>query len=694
MQKYRTDQIRNIVLLSHGGAGKTSLAEAMLFDSGAINRLGKVDEGTSTSDWDPDEQKRTISINTSLIPVAWQNSKINVLDAPGYADFIGEMKSAVAVADTAVILICAASGVEVGTEMVWRYAVEAGLPKMVMFNRIDRDNADFQRVLEQAQAQLSSHCVAVQIPVGAQANFQGVIDLINQKAYLGQEGKEEAIPADLSDEVADYREKLIEAIAETNDDLLTKYLEGEALSDEELHSALREAVAQGSIIPVAVGSATQNVGVRAFMDSVIALLPGPEGRPAVMASAGEDGKELELASDPTGALAAFIFKSTADPYVGKLSFFRVFNGTLKSDSQVWNANKGKLERVGQLLMVRGKNQEPVQEVTAGDLGAVAKLTDTTTNDTLCIKEQPIMLPPTSFPMPLFRVAVHAKTKADLDKLSNSLSRLVEEDLTLQVYKDPDTAETIMAGIGESHVDVAIEKMKRKFGADVAAGLPRVSYKETITLSAKAEYKHKKQTGGHGQYGHVLIELQPLPRGSGVEFTDRVVGGSVPKNYIPAVAKGVQSTVHEGVLAQFPMVDIRVTLYDGSYHPVDSSDMAFQIAGSQALKLGVEKAQPTLLEPVMSLQVRVPDSIMGDAISDLNTKRAKVSGMTPVDGTTVIEALAPLSELQRFATDLRSISQGRGSFTMEFSHYEEVPGHLTAKVIEQTKKDREAAEKNA
>ncbi|MBI2886117.1 MAG: elongation factor G [Chloroflexi bacterium] len=692
MQSYQPELIRNIVLLSHGGAGKTSLSEAMLFNTGVINRMGRVDDGTTTSDWDPDEQKRKISTSTSLLPLEWKGAKINLLDAPGYADFVGEMKAAARVADAACIVVCAASGVEVGTELVWQYADEAGLPRMAFVNKMDRENADFARTLEQMQRSLGSKCVALQLPIGAQASFKGVVDIIDQKAFLGIEGTEAPVPTELQDDVASHREKLIEAVAETDDELLTKYLEGETLTQEELWRGLRTAVASGAVVPVLAGSALQNAGVRRYMDSLLAVAPSPVARGAVKVRNTQTNQEEELSADPQGPLAAFVFKSTADPYLGKLTYFRVFSGALRSDLQVWNANKGKQERVGQLLLVRGKTQEPTQQVGAGDLGAVAKLTETTTSDTLTAREHPVTIAPISFPPPLYSAAVHPRTKVDLDKMGPALARLVEEDPTLHVHRDTDTSETILSGIGESHVEIAVEKMKRKFGVDVVIGTPKVSYKETISMPVKSEYKHKKQTGGHGQYGHVFLELQPLSRGSGFEFAEKVVGGVVPRNYIPAVEKGVHSAIQEGVLARFPVVDLKVTLFDGSYHPVDSSDIAFQIAAAQAFKLGVQKGQPVLLEPIVSLKVTVPEGLTGDVMSDLNTRRAKVLGMTPHDGQSTVEALAPQAEVQHYAADIRSITQGRGTFTTELSHYEEVPAHLAQKIIEQAKKEREAAEK--
>ena len=689
MQNYRTEQIRNVTLLSHGGAGKTSLSEAMLFAAGAINRMGRVDEGTTTSDYDPDETKRKISINISLLPCEWQNSKVNVIDTPGYADFVGEVRAAVRVADAAVIVVCAASGVEVGTEQVWRYTEEQGLPRIIFVNKMDRENADFARTLEQLQSKFGARCAPLQIPIGAQDALQGVIDLISLNAYTKANPKGEAVPASMVAEVASLREKLIEAVAETDDNLITKYLEGEELTEEELRQGLRQGTADGKIVPVMAGAALQSVGVPQLLDAMVDLLPSPKDAGIAKGTNPNTKQEETLEPSESGPLATLVFKTTADPYVGKLTYFRVYSGTLKSDSQVWNANKGQPERIGQVFVMRGKNQEATPSLVAGDIGAVAKLAETSTGDTLCAREHPVTLSPIQFPNPIFSASIHPVTKVDVDKLGPALARICEEDPTLRMHRDPDTAETILSGMGESHVDVAAEKMKRKFGVDVKVEIPKVSYKETITMPTKAEYKHKKQTGGHGQYGHVFLELETLPRGSGFQFAEKVVGGVVPRNYIPGVEKGVVEAVQEGILAHHPVVDVKITLYDGSYHPVDSSEMAFKIAGSQATKKGLLQAQPVLLEPIMNLQVVVPDSFMGDVIGDLNGKRARVLGTIPQDGSTVIEAQAPLAEVLRYATDLRSMTQGRGTYTMEFSHYEEVPAHIAQKVIAEAKKEKEA-----
>ncbi len=683
MKSYKAPQIRNVVLLSHGGAGKTSLSEAILFNSGAINRLSKVEDGNTTSDYDPDEIKRRISISLSLLPYEWKDTKINLIDTPGYADFVGEVKAAIQVADGAIIVVCAASGVEVGTEQVWRFAETQAIPRLIFINKMDRDSADFYRTVEQLQHKFGRHCVPIQLPIGSQATFEGIVDLISLKALTNVEPK--AIPTSLQDQVDTFREKLVEAVAETNDDLLNKYLEGEEISEKEISQALREGTIQGKIMPILTGAALENVAIAPLLDVISTYLPSPIDTGEDVATNLLTQQEELLDKSEAAPLAARVFKTSTDPYVGKLTYFRVYGGILYSDSQVWNANKGCAERIGQLYMLRGKAQEPVPQVVAGDIGAVAKLTETSTGDTLCGRDHPLVLPAIEFPRPVFRVAVHPKTKADLDKMGTALTRLVEEDPTLQVQRDPDTVETILSGMGDSHLEVAAERMRRKLGVEVRIEAPKVAYKETIMVPVKAEYKHKKQTGGHGQYGHVFLELEPLPRGSGFEFAERVVGGVVPKNYIPAVEKGVQEALQEGVVAGYPVTDIKVTLYDGSYHAVDSSDMSFKIAGLQAFKKGANQGQPVLLEPIMNIQVTVPDSFMGDTIGDLNTKRARVLATQPQDGMTLIEALVPLAEILRYATELRSLTQGRGSYTMEFSHYQEVPAQIAQKIVTESKR---------
>ncbi|MGD0765089.1 MAG: elongation factor G [Dehalococcoidia bacterium] len=686
MNDYKTEDIRNIVLLGHGGTGKTTLAEAMLFASGAINRLGRVEDGTTTSDYDPDEIKRTISINLSLLPCEWKGKKINVIDVPGYADFTGEVKAGVRAADAAVVVVCASSGVEVGTERSWAYADEASLPRAVLIDRMDRENADFFQSLTQLQSQFGKKCVALHLPIGAQSSFSGVVDILTMKGYSGEKGTEGAVPDSLSDQVARHREQLVEAVAETDDDLLTKYLEGEELSQEELTRGLRKGIASGAVVPVLTGAAGRNLGTPLLLDVIAQYFPSPKEAAPITAKNANTGQDEELKADTAGPLAALVFKTTADPYVGKLTYLRVYSGVLKGDSQAWNSNKAAAERIGQLFVVRGKAQEPIAQFVAGDIGALAKLAETSTGDTLASKERPLILPPAAFPAPAFSAAVHPKTKADLDKMGSALSRLLEEDHTLRVHRDTDTNETILSGLGEPHLEVAVEKIQRKFGVGLELTTPKVPYKETITTPAAAEYTHKKQTGGHGQYARVAIKLEPLARGSGFQFEDKVVGGNVPKTYIPAVEKGVMEAMREGVIARYPLVDVKVILYDGKEHPVDSSEMAFKLAGAAALRQGVTQGKPILVEPIMILRVTVPESNTGDAMGDLNSKRAKVLGISPQGGYSVIEAQVPLAEMQRYATDLRSITQGRGHYTLEFSHYEEVPAHLAQKIVDKAKEE--------
>ena len=661
MKQYALENIRNLVLLSHCGAGKTSLSEAILFTAKAITRWGKVDGGTTTSDYDPDEIKRKISINLAILPCDWKETKLNLLDTPGYSDFVGEVKAAVRVSEGAIITVCAAAGVEVGTEQVWDYTEQAKLPRLIFINKMDRENADFYRTLKELQSKFGSRCLPLQLPIGAQKDFQGIVDLLTMKSYIGSPPTEAEIPSSLQDQAVSFREKMVEAAAEVDDRLIEKYLGGEELSQPELSDGLRQAVITGKTIPVLVGSAIQNIGITPLLDAIYSYLPSPE-------------------EQPDAPLAALVFKTSADPYVGKLTYLRVYSGAINSNSQVWNATRSGAERIGQLFVLRGKTQEPVPQLGTGDIGAVAKLSLTSTGDTLSTQAQPLKITPILFPEPIFSKAVHPKTKADLDKLGVALSRLSEEDPTLQVHREADTNETILSGLGETHIEVAAEKMMRKFGVGVTLETPKVPYKETITTSAKAEYKHKKQTGGHGQYGHVLLELEPLPRGNGCEFVDKVVGGVIPKNYIPAVAKGVNEAMGDGVLAHYPVVDIKTRVYDGSFHPVDSSEICFKIAGAGALKRGLSQGQPILLEPIMNIKVSASEDFTGDIIGDLNTKRAKVLGMNPGGGINVIEAQVPQAEILRYAIDLKSITQGRGSYTVGFSHYAEVPSHVTQKII--------------
>jgi elongation factor G len=677
MAQFVMKDIRNVVLLGHNGSGKSALSEAILFTAGAINRLGKIEEGTTTSDYDPDEFKYKMSINLSMLPCEWKGTKVNIIDTPGYADFLGEVRAAIRVAEGGIIVVSALAGVEVGTEQVWQYSEEAKLARLILVNKMDRENANFDQAVTQIQARFGNRCAPMQVPIGAHTSYQGIVDLLAMKAYTGNPPKEADIPAVMQPQVAKYREKLIEAVAETDDKLLEKYLGGEEIKTEELTGALHSAVVSGQVIPILAASSLQNVGVAKLLDVILAFLPSPAERKV---SVTKDNAEQTIEPSDTTPLSALVFKATADPYVGKLTYFRVYTGAINSNSQVWNAIKGATERIGQLYLIRGKTQEAVPQVKAGDIGAVAKLSATSVGDTLCTQESQLKLAPVIFPEPIFSAAVQPKTKADLDKLGASLARLLEEDPTLRMHRDPGTNETILSGLGETHLKVAADKLTRKFGVSIELSVPKVPYRETILGTAQAEYKHKKQTGGHGQYGHAVLTVEPLPRGSGFEFADKVVGGAIPRNYIPAVEKGVREGIVEGPLAGYPVIDVRATVIDGSFHPVDSSEICFKIAGAGALRKGMLQAQPILLEPIMDVNIRVPKDFTGDIISDLNTKRARVQGMNPEDDYNSIEAQVPQAEFLRYAIDLKSITQGRGTFTMKFSRYEEVPAHISQKII--------------
>jgi elongation factor G len=623
-----------------------------------------------------------------MLPYIWQGNKINLMDTPGYPDFVGEVKSAIRVIEGAVIIVCASSGVEVGTEQVWAYCDASNLPRIVYINRMDRENVDFNKVADQLQSKFGRKCLPIQMPIGAHTTFQGTVDLLKMKSYTGVASKEGEVPADLLAEANSLREKLVESVAETDDALLEKFLGGEELTLDELTKALTKAVAGGKLVPIMAGSGLQNIGVIPLMDAIVSYLPSPKAHEVEIV--GEGNKTAKIPADPKGALAALVFKTSADPYVGRLTYFRVYCGAVTSNSQLWNVTRGENERIGQLFILRGKNQEPVQEIAAGDIGAVAKLTVTATGDSLGTKEKQVKIVPIVFPEPRYSEAVYPKTKLDLDKLGSSLAKIVEEDPTLKMHREPSTNETIISGIGEIQLAVAAEKMSRKFGVNVDLQTPKVPYKETITMQCEAEYKHKKQTGGHGQYGHVVLELVPLPRGSGTEFTERIVGGTIPKNFIPAVEKGVHEGVQEGVLGGYPVEDVRITAIDGSFHPVDSSEICFKIAGAGAVKKGLTDGKPVILEPIVKLKITAPDSYTGDIISDLNTKRGQVHGMLPEDGMNTIEAIVPLAEVQRYAMNLKSITQGKGTYSMEFSHYQEAPPLVTQKIIaaKQAEKEKE------
>ncbi|MDF2873955.1 MAG: fusA 2 [Sporomusa sp.] len=689
MKEYKSDKLRNVGIVAHGGAGKTSLTEAMLFNSGAVNRLGRVDDGSATTDFEAEEIKRKVTISTALAPCEWYDHKINIVDTPGYADFVAEVKGALRAVDSALIVLCAASGVEVETEKVWNYAAELGLPRIGFINKMDRENADFYSVVESMKEKFGNGVVPVQLPIGAENSFKGIVDVLKMKAYLpqknGKEYTEADIPADMLDKCEEARMVLIEAAAEGNDELLTKYLEGEELTNEEVRIGLLSAIAQAKVFPVLCGSALKNIGISQVLDSLINYLPAPGTNPIIgYHPVTKDPIERNAA----GPFSAMVFKTTADPFVGRLSYIRLYSGSIKPDSTLYNATRDKSERIGTIFTLRGKQQDPITVVHAGDIVVVAKLQETGTGDSLCDKDKPIAFEPVSYPKPMFVRTLEAKNKGDEDKIGQALARLMDEDPTFKVRKDAETHQLLISGMGELHLDIMAERMKRKFGVETLLSNPKVPYRETIRGSAKVEGKHKKQSGGHGQYGHVWLQLDPLAPGAEFEFVDSIFGGSVPRQYIPAVEKGVRDALAGGLLAGYPMVDVKVTLTDGSYHTVDSSEMAFKIASSMALRKGVLQAKPVLLEPIYSVEVLVPESYMGDVIGDLNTKRGRIQGMEPIGGGIGrVKAQVPLAEMFRYSIDLRSITQGRGSFDMNFSHYEDVPSRIAESIIAGAKKDK-------
>lgn len=669
MKNYQTSQIRNIGVVAHGGSGKTSLVEAMLYNTGILSRLGRVEDGTTTSDYHPEEVAKQITIHTSLVPCEWNSTKINLLDTPGFSDFIGEVKGALKVADCAMFVVSAVDGVEVQHEVIWDIADQYNLPRIVFVNKMDRENASFDKVLADLKAKFGNNFFPVQIPVGAFNTFNGVVDLINNKAYTGDgKGKEIPAPEDLADEIARYREQLVEAAAESDDDLTMKYLEGEELTPEEIKDGLKKSIAMAKVVPVLAGSATKNIGVAQLLDVIVDYLPAPRA---------EDGP-----------MAALVFKTIADPYVGKMNFLRVFSGNFKSDAVISNSTKGKQEKIGNVLFVRGKNTVQTDVVPTGDMAVVVKLQDTGTGDTLCDKDKSVVLEGIEFPVPTLSVAIAPKSKNDEDKLGDAVNKVLEEDPTIRVEKNTETKQTLVTGMGELHLNIMVDKLKRKFGVDVVLSDPKVPYRETIRSKVEVEGKHKKQSGGRGQYGHVWVRFEPNPEEDFV-FAEDIFGGSVPKNYFPAVEKGLRDAMLEGVLAGYPTTGVKATLYDGSYHNVDSSELAFKIAASLAFKKGIPQAKPVLLEPMMSVEVLVPESFMGDIISDFNTRRGRVLGTEQQGKQIMIKANAPLSEMYRYAIDLKSMTQGRGSFTMEFTGYEEVPARLTEEVIKKAKEEAEA-----
>ena len=688
MKIYTSDNLRNVVLLGHGGAGKTSLAEAMLFRSGAVNRLGSVDDGTSVSDWDDEEQRRQMSINASVIPSEWAGHKLNAIDTPGYMDFVGEVISGIRVADAAILVLDSTGGVEVGTEQVWHHANERNLPRLAFVNKMERENANFDSVVEQIAAKFDVVAIPIFLPIGSQADLKGVVDVLGQKAYMGEEGDEGPIPEDLADDVEEARMILIEAAAEGEDALMEKYFEEETLSDEEIMRGLKARINKGDLVPVLCGSAAMTIGIKPLMQTVIKLLPSPVEAGPYEAADPTTAAKAELKSDSAGALAVFVFKTIADPYVGKLSYFRTYSGTLESDSRVYNFRTGEEERMGQLYTVRGKEQLPVDRVPAGDIGAVARLNETQTGDTLCDRGVPLRLDPATYPNPLYAVAVSPKTKADAAKISPTLTRLSEQDPTLSWRQEHSTRETIVSGMGDTHINVAVRRMEETFGLGLDTKVPRVPYQETITRSASAQYRHKKQTGGAGQFAEVHMRVEPRERDAGYEFSWEVVGMNVSKTFGPSIDKGVKAVMEQGVIAGYPVVDVLAAVYDGKEHPVDSKDIAFQIAGREVFKIAVKSAGAVLLEPIYKYTITVPEEYMGDVLGDLNTRRAQVLGMDQVGDNSVVTALVPLAEMQRYVSELRSITQGRGVFGLEYVNYQQVPTHVAEQIIAESQREAE------
>lgn len=691
MKEYKTENLRNVCLLGHASAGKTTIAEAMLFNTGVLDRFGKVDDGTTTLDFDPEEIKRQISISAAVAPCDWKDIRINAIDTPGYFDFVGEVVASLKVCDGAVIPVDSVSGVEVGAEKAWDLVNDKGMPSLFFINKMDRENANFSKVFEQLREVFGNKLVPLVLPIGAESSFKGIIDLIDMKARTMEGNKvvEGEVPSSYEADIEEYRNMIIEAAAQTDEELMEKYFGGEELSKDEIVKGLRLGVISGDVIPVLCGSAVKNIGIVALMNTIDRFFPSPSDVGEYKLKNVKSGEEENRKYDSSLPFSAQVFKTVADPFVGKISMFKVMSGSISPDGEVLNSNKEKKERLSGLSLQRGKKQIPMTKLVAGDIGAVAKLQFTTTGDTLCDAANPVIFDALKFPEPNIAMAIEPKSKGDEDKIGGGLQRLMEEDPTLKVEKNAETRQTLISGIGEQHLEIVTKKLFNKFGIDVLIKDPKIPYRETIKKSAKAEGKHKKQSGGHGQYGHVWVEFEPILDGeTEFEFVDKVVGGAVPRSYIPAVEKGLRECTVEGVLAGYPVVNLRCTLYDGSFHPVDSAEMPFRIAASLAYKKGVASAGPVLLEPIYSVEVIVPDQYMGDIIGDLNKKRGRVLGMEPVGKLQKVTAEAPLSEMFKYATDLRSMTQARGSFSMKFVRYEEVPAQIAQKVIEAANLERE------
>lgn len=696
IKEYSIKNLRNVGIIGHSGTGKTSLAEALLFYTKSIDRLGRVEDGTTTTDFDAEEKKKQISLQASVAPFAYQNIKINLVDVPGYFDFEGEKIQGMRAVDVATIVVSAASGIEVGTDKAWEYCNKIKLPRTFFINKLDRDHTDFDKVFAQLKEKYGMSVIPIQYPVGKEDSFHGVINIISNRARIHDpktfEMVEAPVPEDLVDKVAELREMIIESVAQTDEVLLDKYFAGEQLTDKEIYDALIKGCASGDIAPVMCGSATKVIGMSTLLEDIIECFPTPEHAIPQKAVNVETGETEFIKLSEEKPFSAFVFKTIADPFVGKISLFRVITGFIKPDTQVINTNEDKNEKINTLIFLRGKNQILTDKVIAGDIGAVTKLQFTRTGQTICDPKFKVIYDKFNFPAPVMTMAVVPKAKGDEDKISSGLQRLVEEDPTFTVTRDKETAEILISGQGDTHLEILSQRLKSKFGVDVELKVPRIPYRETIKKKADVQGKHKKQSGGHGQYGDVKMIFEPRADGEDeLLFIDRVVGGSVPRNYIPAVEKGLRDSIKEGIIAGYPVIKLQATLYDGSFHAVDSSEMAFKVAANLAFKKGMELAEPVLLEPIMKASIIIPDDFMGDIMGDINKKRGRVLGMEPIDGKQMVIAEVPLSEMSKYATDLRSMTQARGDFSMEFLRYEEVPQNEVAKIVEETKRIRESKE---
>jgi elongation factor G len=686
MANFDVSMIRNVAVIAHGGAGKTSLVEAVLFDSGMTDRLGNVQDGNTVTDYEPEEIDRKITITSSLAYCNWDKHRINLIDTPGFINFIEDTRGCLKAVDGAVIIVSALSGVKAETEKIWKYACEYEIPRIMFVNKMDKESADFERALSDLEKSFDTEAIPLQIPIGAGDTFSGVIDLIKMKAHIIKGGKTEVtdVPSDMLDEALRFRKKLIEKIAESDDALLEKYLEGGELTDEEIINGIKESSLTRKFIPVTCGSALKNIGINSLVDSIILCLPSPAEMATISPIRGRNPKDKsEVIRKPAEnePLSAYVFKTIADPYAGKLSLFRVYSGTLKADSTIYNSTADTKERLGQIFYLQGKKQVPVQTLSAGEIGVVAKLKGTNTGDTICDETKPVVFSKIKFADPIISYAMAPKNKGDEEKVSISLHRVLEEDPTLRFTREEETKEMIISGMGQVHIEVTLERLKRRFGVEIDMKTPKIPYRETIKAATKVQGKYKKQSGGKGQYGDCHITVEPMPRGAGFEFVDKIVGGSIPRQYIPAVEKGIIDAMHEGVVAGYPVVDLRVTLTDGSYHTVDSSEMAFKIAGSMAIKKAIQEAKPILLEPIMRAEITTPDETLGAVIGDLNSKRGKVQGMEPqAGGNQKISATVPMSEMLTYANQLHSLTSGRGLYSMEFSNYEEMPSHNAQKIV--------------